>query len=49
MKTITERIWLGPIRNSNYPENYAEPGPNGLLRHKLVIEGVNPTTFRGGI
>ena len=36
VKRITERSWpRKPDHTFNYEGNYAEPGPNGLVRHKI--------------
>lgn len=37
LKIITERSWAGPTSTDVefLRRNYAEPGPNGLLRHRI--------------
>lgn len=37
MKIITERKWLGTefVTQQWYASNFAEPGPNGLVRHAI--------------
>lgn len=35
LEIITNRAWPKDVRDFDYERNYAEPGPNGLVRSKI--------------